>query len=53
MADADACCEPVLNLNEAVDSPLTQARSMVNSNPDGKTVPRVPPETVRSRPPHR
>jgi crotonobetainyl-CoA:carnitine CoA-transferase CaiB-like acyl-CoA transferase len=36
MAKADACCEPVLNLNEAVDSPLTQARSMVNSNPDGK-----------------
>ncbi|MGA8831323.1 MAG: CaiB/BaiF CoA transferase family protein [Desulfomonilaceae bacterium] len=36
VAGADACCEPVLNLYEAVDSPLAQARSMVNSNPDGK-----------------
>lgn len=36
MAPFDACCEPVLNLNEAVDSNLTQARSMVNSKPDGK-----------------
>ena len=36
MTDADACCEPVLNLYEAVESPLAQARSMVNSNPDGK-----------------
>ena len=36
MTDADVCCEPVLNLYEAVESPLAQARSMVNSNPDGK-----------------
>ena len=36
MAGADACCEPVLNLYEAVDSPLALARSMVNSDPEGK-----------------
>ncbi len=51
MANADACCEPVLNLNEAVDSPLTQARSMVNSNPDGKRSLGFPLKLSASRPP--
>jgi crotonobetainyl-CoA:carnitine CoA-transferase CaiB-like acyl-CoA transferase len=52
MANADACCEPVLNLNEAVDSPLTQARSMVNSNPDGKRSLGFPLKMSASPPPH-
>ncbi|MCX5873748.1 MAG: CoA transferase, partial [Deltaproteobacteria bacterium] len=36
MANADACCEPVLKLDEAVQSPLAEARSMANYGPDGK-----------------
>ena len=32
----DACCEPVLNLSEAVDSSLARARSMQNLACDGK-----------------
>jgi alpha-methylacyl-CoA racemase len=35
LKDADACCEPVLSLSEAVDTPLTQARNMVNQCADG------------------
>jgi len=36
MANADACCEPVVKLEQAVKSPLAEARSMVNYGPDGK-----------------
>jgi crotonobetainyl-CoA:carnitine CoA-transferase CaiB-like acyl-CoA transferase len=35
MESADACCEPVLTLHDAVDSPLVDARKMVNPAPDG------------------
>ncbi|MCB2227132.1 MAG: CoA transferase [Desulfarculaceae bacterium] len=33
--DHDACCEPVLSLNEAVESPLARARSMIADTPIG------------------
>ncbi len=36
MKDHDACCEPVLPLNDAVDSPLVQERQMVSTMPDGR-----------------
>jgi crotonobetainyl-CoA:carnitine CoA-transferase CaiB-like acyl-CoA transferase len=36
MKTADACCEPVVSLDEAVASPLTQARNMVSRGPDGR-----------------
>lgn len=36
MAEADACCEPVLSLKETVISPLVQARNMVTQTADGK-----------------
>lgn len=36
LKDVDACCEPVLFLDEAADSPLIQARSMVGRGPDGR-----------------
>ena len=51
MVTADACCEPVLNLNEAADSPLTQARSMVNSDPEGKRSLGFPLKLSESQPP--
>ncbi|MBI5251153.1 MAG: CoA transferase [Desulfomonile tiedjei] len=35
LKDADACCEPVLNLADAVESPLAKARKMINQSPDG------------------
>lgn len=35
MRDADACCEPLLTLDQAVETPLVQARRMVNHGPDG------------------
>ncbi|AFM24286.1 CaiB/BaiF CoA transferase family protein [Desulfomonile tiedjei] len=38
LKDADACCEPVLTLNEAVESPLVRARNMVNTSPQGHPV---------------
>ena len=53
MAEADACCEPVLNLNEAADSPLTHARSMVNRDPEGKRFLGFPLKLYESEPPHR
>lgn len=36
MKQADACCEPVLSLDDAVTSELTQVRSMVKETSDGK-----------------
>ena len=51
MAEADACCEPVLNLNEAADSPLTHARSMVNRDPEGKRFLGFPLKLSESEPP--
>jgi crotonobetainyl-CoA:carnitine CoA-transferase CaiB-like acyl-CoA transferase len=36
LKNVDACCEPVLSLAEAVESPLTASRNMVNQHPDGK-----------------
>jgi len=33
--DSDACCEPVLSLEEAADSPLVEARNMVTRSHDG------------------
>jgi alpha-methylacyl-CoA racemase len=51
MAVADACCEPVLNLNEAADSPLTHARSMVSSDPEGKRSLGFPLKLSESEPP--
>lgn len=35
LKDADACCEPVLSLEEAADSPLVEARNMVTHSHDG------------------
>ncbi len=35
LKDSDACCEPVLNLAEAVESPLAKARKMVSRSSDG------------------
>ncbi len=51
MVTADACCEPVLNLNEAADSPLTRARSMVSSDPEGKRSLGFPLKLSESEPP--
>ncbi|MFA6222212.1 MAG: CaiB/BaiF CoA-transferase family protein [Desulfomonilaceae bacterium] len=51
MVTADACCEPVLNLNEAADSPLTQARFMVNRDPEGKRSLGFPLKLSESEPP--
>ncbi|HTY25081.1 MAG TPA: CaiB/BaiF CoA-transferase family protein [Desulfomonilaceae bacterium] len=36
MRNADACCEPVLSLTEAVESPLAESRKMLSRFPDGK-----------------
>ena len=36
MKNADACCEPVLSLTEAVESPLAESRKMLSRFPDGK-----------------
>jgi alpha-methylacyl-CoA racemase len=36
MEHADACCEPVLSLDDAASSQLACARSMVRKAPDGK-----------------
>jgi crotonobetainyl-CoA:carnitine CoA-transferase CaiB-like acyl-CoA transferase len=38
LKNADACCEPVLTLNEAVESPLVSARNMLNTSPQGHPV---------------
>ncbi len=35
LKDYDACCEPVLSLEDAVVSPLVEARNMVTRSPDG------------------
>lgn len=35
LKDADACCEPVLSLNEAIETTLVNARKMVNRSPEG------------------
>lgn len=35
LKSADACCEPVLPLDEAVESPLVAARGMLTRHPDG------------------
>jgi alpha-methylacyl-CoA racemase len=35
MKDHDACCEPVLSINDAVESDLVKARKMLNSGPSG------------------
>jgi crotonobetainyl-CoA:carnitine CoA-transferase CaiB-like acyl-CoA transferase len=35
LRDSDGCCEPVLSLTEAVESPLAEARNMVTRSPDG------------------
>ncbi len=35
LKDSDACCEPVLSLDEAVDSPLAEARAMITKSSDG------------------
>ncbi len=36
LKDSDACCEPVLSLDEAVDSPLAEARDMITKSSDGR-----------------
>ncbi len=36
MKDHDACCEPVLKLEDAMDSELVKARNMLQENPDGQ-----------------
>lgn len=36
MKQADACCEPVLSLDDAVSSELARARGMVSETPDGR-----------------
>jgi len=36
MKTADACCEPVLSLEEAVESPLVQARNMLTRSEGGR-----------------
>lgn len=36
MSRADACCEPVLSLNEASKSPLAGARGMINQSEGGR-----------------
>ncbi|MCX5873161.1 MAG: CaiB/BaiF CoA-transferase family protein [Deltaproteobacteria bacterium] len=51
MANADACCEPVLKLDEAVQSPLADARSMANYGPDGKRFLGCPLKLSESLPP--
>jgi alpha-methylacyl-CoA racemase len=39
LKNADACCEPVLSLSEAAESPLAKARNMVNQSENGiKTI---------------
>lgn len=35
LKDVDACCEPVLSLEDAVVSPLVKARNMLTRSPDG------------------
>lgn len=51
METADACCEPVLSLNEAVNSPLVAARNMVCSQPDGARFLGCPLKMSGSQPP--
>lgn len=34
--DADACCEPVISLDDAANSPLVETRKMVNKDADGR-----------------
>jgi alpha-methylacyl-CoA racemase len=51
MVTTDACCEPVLNLNEAADSPLTQARFMVTRDAEGKKSLGFPLKLSESKPP--
>ncbi|MGC8659842.1 MAG: CaiB/BaiF CoA transferase family protein [Desulfomonilaceae bacterium] len=36
MAEVDACCEPILNLHEAVNSELAHSRSMVHQDIEGR-----------------
>lgn len=36
MSKADACCEPVLSINDTVGGPLVQARGMVTRTANGK-----------------
>jgi alpha-methylacyl-CoA racemase len=35
LKDSDACCEPVLSLEEAADSPLVEARNMITRSHNG------------------
>jgi crotonobetainyl-CoA:carnitine CoA-transferase CaiB-like acyl-CoA transferase len=35
MKDHDSCCEPVLSINDAVESDLVKARKMLNRGPSG------------------
>ncbi|MBM3300323.1 MAG: CoA transferase, partial [Deltaproteobacteria bacterium] len=51
MTTADACCEPVVSLHQAVESPLAQARKMVNLGPDG-TRHLASPLKMSGSPPH-
>lgn len=38
MSRADACCEPILSLKDAANSPLVETRKMMNRRSDGKRV---------------
>ncbi len=49
LKDADACCEPVLSLEEAAASPLVQARNMISRSPDGSRF-LVPPLRLSDSP---
>lgn len=51
MANADACCEPVLKLDQAAKSQLVEARSMVNYGPDGRRFLGCPLKLSGSLPP--
>ena len=48
---ADACCEPVLSLQDAVNSPLAEARRMVNRGPDSRRFLGFPLKMSGSPPP--
>lgn len=49
--NADACCEPVLSLDEAVNSQLAAARDMVCTRPDGARYLGCPLKMSGSQPP--
>lgn len=50
LKDADACCEPVLSLEQAMNSPLGKSRGVTIQNIEGKNVFTLSIKTVGEKP---